>query len=40
MFGAHEEGIIHVRNDRLKADFEVSKDTRKYVDVIGIEMED
>ena len=40
MFGAHEEGIIHVRNDRLKTDFEVSKDTRKYVDVIGIEMED
>lgn len=40
MFGEHEEGVVHIRNDRLKADYEVTRDTRNYVDVIGNEMED
>lgn len=40
MFGEHEEGVVHIRNDRLKADYEVTRDTRNYADVVGNEMED
>ena len=32
-FGEFEEDAVHVRNDQLKADFEILKDVRKYSDV-------
>lgn len=32
-FGEYEDEIVHVRNDRLKCDFEISLDTKKYIDV-------
>lgn len=34
-FGDFAEDVIHVRNERLKADYEVAKDPRKYSDVIA-----
>lgn len=33
--GEYEADIVHVRNDRLKADYEISRDLRKYSDVTG-----
>lgn len=33
-FGEYEDDTVHVRNDRLKVDYEVLKDLRKYMDVI------
>lgn len=33
-FGDFAEDVIHVRNERLKADYEVAKDPRKYADVV------
>ena len=32
--GEYEDDILHVRNDRLKADYEISLDPRTYQDVI------
>ena len=32
-FGEFEEDIVHVRNDRLKCDYEIARDARKYADV-------
>jgi len=32
-FGDYEDELVHVRNDRLKCDFEISIDTKKYIDV-------
>lgn len=32
-FGEFEEDIVHVRNDRLKRDYEIARDNRKYEDV-------
>lgn len=34
-FGDYEKDIIHVRNPRLKMDYEVSKDTMTYQEVYG-----
>ena len=34
-FGDHEEDVVHVRNERLRADYEVTKDPRKYTDVVA-----
>jgi hypothetical protein len=33
-FGDYENGVIHVRNERLKADYEVVCDPRNYADII------
>ena len=33
-FGEYEDDIVHVRNDDLKVDFEISKDSRSYSDVV------
>lgn len=33
-FGEYEEDAIYVRNDRLKADYEILRDLRKYSDVL------
>ena len=33
-FGEYEEDSVHVRNDRLKCDFEILLDSRNYTDVI------
>ena len=35
-FGEYEDDIVHVRNDDLKVDFEISKDSRKYSDVVDV----
>ena len=32
-FGDYEEDIVHIRNDKLKCDYEIAVDHRKYVDV-------
>ena len=32
-FGDYVEDVVHVRNDRLKMDYEITQDPRKYVDV-------
>ena len=32
-FGEYEEDAVYVRNDRLKADYEILKDLRKYSDI-------
>lgn len=34
-FGDHAEDIVHVRNERLKADYEVVRDYRNYADVLA-----
>lgn len=34
-FGEHAEDILHVRNERAKADYEVVRDYRNYSDVIA-----
>lgn len=33
-FGEYEEDCVYVRNDRLRADFEICKDLRSYSDVV------
>lgn len=33
-FGEFEEDAIHVRNDRLKCDYEILKDEKRYEDVV------
>lgn len=35
-FGDFEDDAVHVRNDRLKIDYEILRDKRKYKDVIGV----
>lgn len=32
-FGEYEDGVLHVRNDEMKMDFEISEDMRKYSEV-------
>lgn len=34
-FGEYEDDSVFVRNDRLKVDFEILKDLRKYADVLA-----
>ena len=34
-FGEYEEDTVYVRNDKLRADYEVQKDVRNYLDVVG-----
>ena len=34
-FGDYEDDAVHVRNDRLKTDFEIILDPRKYADFIN-----
>lgn len=34
-FGDYVDDIVHVRNERLKADYEVSRDPRRYADLIA-----
>lgn len=34
-FGDHAEDVVHVRNERLKADYEVVRDVRRYADLIA-----
>lgn len=34
-FGEFEEDIVHIRNDKLKCYYEISRDYRKYSDVVG-----
>lgn len=34
-FGEYEAGVVHVRNDKMMTDFEISLDTRTYADVVG-----
>lgn len=34
-FGDYAEDVVHVRNERLKADYEVVRDPRKYADMIA-----
>lgn len=34
-FGDYTEDVVHVRNERLKADYEVTKDPRNYADMIA-----
>lgn len=34
-FGDYTEDVVHVRNERLKADYEVTKDPRNYMDMIA-----
>lgn len=33
--GDHEPDAVHIRNDRLRYDYEILRDLRKYSDVIG-----
>lgn len=33
-FGEYEDDCVYVRNDRLKADYEICRDLRKYSDVV------
>ena len=33
-FGEYEDNCVYVRNDRLKADYEICRDLRKYSDVV------
>lgn len=32
-FGQYEDDCVHVRNDRLKCDYEILRDTRNYADI-------
>jgi hypothetical protein len=34
-FGEYEDDSVHVRNDELKADFEILRDLRNYADVVN-----
>ena len=34
-FGDYTEDIVHVRNERLRADYEVARDPRRYADLIA-----
>lgn len=34
-FGEYEDDSVHVRNDKLKCDYEILYDTRNYSDVVG-----
>lgn len=34
-FGEHEDDAVHVRNDRLKTDYEILRDLRTYEEVVG-----
>jgi hypothetical protein len=34
-FGEYEDDSVHVRNDRLKCDYEILRDNRRYSDVIN-----
>jgi hypothetical protein len=34
-FGEYEDDSVFVRNDRLECDYEILRDSRKYVDVVG-----
>lgn len=34
-FGEYEDDVVHVRNDRLKVDYEIILDSRKYSEVVG-----
>lgn len=34
-FGEYEDGVLHVRNDEMKMDFEISEDMRTYTEVYG-----
>lgn len=34
-FGEYENDTVFVRNDELKRDYEIMRDTRKFVDVVG-----
>lgn len=33
-FGEYDDDVVYVRNDRLKADYEISKDPRRYATII------
>ena len=33
-FGEYDDDVVYVRNDRLKADYEISKDLRRYATII------
>lgn len=35
-FGDHAEDVVHVRNERLRADYEVVRDCRKYTEMLEI----
>lgn len=35
-FGDYAEDVVHVRNERLQADYEVVRDCRKYTDVLAM----
>ena len=35
-FGDYEDDAVHIRNDRLKNDYEILRDLRKYSDVTGV----
>lgn len=39
-FGRYEDDCVHVRNDKLKCDFEILKETMKYVDILKNHKED
>lgn len=39
-FGEYEDDSVFVRNHDLKIDYEILKDTRKYSDVVGTDVDD
>lgn len=39
-FGEYEDDSVFVRNHTLKTDYEILKDTRKYSDVVGTDVDD
>lgn len=39
-FGEYEDDSVFVRNERLKCDYEILLDTRKYSDVVGDEVDE
>lgn len=39
-FGEYEDDSVFVRNHTLKIDYEILKDTRRYSDVVGTDVED
>ena len=39
-FGEYEDDSVFVRNHSLKTDYEILKDTRKYLDVVGTDTDD
>ena len=34
-FGDHVDDVVHVRNERLNADYEVTRDPRKFADIVA-----